>query len=340
MKKLSLLLAVVLPLLPLNAQEAANAGESLGSLKLITRLDLAPVFSPEGTTMTLGSTLLFTDLMLTPSEHVGIHIVNQWMSYPSLNKDVLKEQTTLYTNLGRSDYLNWLNTLSVNFHFGGWTFALGKSSILVDSYEYNILDYLTHMSLATEFWMNVQPYQWGGAAYYTTPSGKSMFGASARTSPYGERPFASGLFTYGAEWIGRYGWFSNIWQFSAIEKSKGSFEPVVSLGQKATIGDFAIGFDWINRLGDWDLVLIKGNAFTLRGEYDDSNDWKVTATAIYETCATFRSVKAGAVVEYFPLPEGRRDLRLAFSAAYNTHLKTLTTSLGCTYILNHNFKRK
>ena len=152
--------------------------------------------------------------------------------------------------------------------------------------------------------------------------------------------FASKLYSYSLQWRGEYGWFSNIWQFSAIEKRKGSFEPVVSLGQKATIGDFAIGFDWINRLGDWDLILIKGNAFTLRGEYDDSNDWKVTATAIYETCASFRSVKAGAIVEYFPLPEGRRDLRLAFSAAYNTHLKTLTTSLGCTYILNHNFKRK
>ena len=142
--------------------------------------------------------------------------------------------------------------MTVDFNFGNWTFTLGKDCMATGGFEYDAwdvdVDYMLigdKTILASYLWNNLPSYQWGGKVAYSIQDHTTL-ALQMTTSPFGERPFVSGLYSYSAQWNGNYGPLSNIWSASAIHRQDGGFEWLVSLSQRVELGDFTLGLDWYN----------------------------------------------------------------------------------------------
>ena len=328
MKRTFLLLAALLLFTPLRSQEADG---EFGSREIIPRLDAGPSFSEGETSLGWYNSNLYTKLELAPSEHISFTLVNHWLTAPYGN--FWESQADLYKGLGCTQSPNWVDFAHVDFTFGGWSFGLGKDCISIGSTEFDPWDWEQYYPLTTEIWNNFCSYQWGASVGYTTPSERTSVVVSARTSPYGERPFSSGLYAFSAGIDGSYGPVWLLWQAALIEKEKGVFEPVFSLGQSVELGQFELGFSWVSRVGDEEELLAKGSTFRGCVDFRPSDKWAFNATAIRET-GPVDGWKAGLTAAWSPL----ENLKIHAAGVYNTAFGEASIILGCIYNLHIPFK--
>ena len=277
MKKLLLLSAALLLCSLAHSQEGEETGR-YAELQLIPRVEYNPFFTfgdtgdgSSGFGSTFGNTSFYTLLEGAFSEHVSYTVSNHWVAFNSS----LQETAGLYTSTLYSNALNWLDVLTFDFNFGNWTFTLGKDCISTGGFEFDEWDVDCDYMMAgdkvihsSNLWYNLPSYQWGIKAAYSIHD-RTTLSLQMVTSPFGERPFASGLFCYSGKMEGTYGPFSNIWSASAIQRPDGGFEWLVALSNKVEFADdFAFGFDWYNCVdidygldGEAPVELIKGNTF-------------------------------------------------------------------------------
>lgn len=279
MKKLLLSLAALsLSCFLAYSQEAEGAG-SYAELKLIPRIELNPFFTPGNTGdgssgLTFGNSSFYTLFEGAFSEHVSFTLSNHWLALPHFN---YAETVNLYTNTLHSNCNNWLDFLKFDFTFGNWVFTVGKDCLATGGFEYDDwdvdVDYLLAGSLDEEkalicsnLWYNLPCYQWGIKAGYNI--GESDFVAlQACTSPFGERPFASGLYAFSAKWDSSHGPWSSMISLSAIGAPEGRYSWLAAVSQRVEISDFTLGLDWYNTADiDYDdddapCGLVQGHTF-------------------------------------------------------------------------------
>ena len=338
MKKYLLSIAVLLLGLLAHSQEADELG-NYAEFSIIPRLDLNPGWysSPKEFGFDLGNSSLYTLFEGKASEHFSWTVANHWIACPGIKW--FKEDTgALYTGLGFSDTNNLFDFAKVDLTFGSWTFTLGKDCISTGGHEYEDWDWEVHPILATPLWNNLACYQWGGKVAWTTPSELSTFSVQMTTSPFGEHPFGSGLWTYSAQWSGEYDWYSPLWSVSALGIDKGTYNWLISLGNQFSFGDWAVTLDWSNTCGlDWDFTrLLRGNTFHGRLDYASSDRWDISLRGNYVT--TDREFfdanwwNLGTVFQFYPLRDSQ-DLRLHAVAEYDSLLDGLEFSVGVLYNL-------
>ena len=353
MKKILLSIAALLLGLLAHSQEADELG-NYAELSVVSRLDLNPVFGDEPE-FTLGNSSIYTLFTGSASEHFSWTLQNHWFSgYSFLGPE--SDPFEQFKGLGYSDNTNFLDIASIDLNFGGWTFTLGKQCITTDGHEYDDDDWDIYTGLATPIWNNLACYQWGGAVAYTTPSEMTTFSLQMVTSPFGERPFSSGLYAYSFQWTGEYDWFLPTWSVSALgrEAPETSSAPreydfLVSLGNTFDLGDWTLSLDWSNAGGfrELDYGLRKGNIFhgrlsymptehwnfALQGNYINEDVSELSINAVNSEMVNWWN--AGAIVEFFPLIDSDA-LRLHAYAAYDSLMEAFSFKIGARYNLTFN----
>ena len=341
MKKYLLSIAALLLGLLAHSQEADELG-NYAEFSIIPRLDLNPGWytSSDEFGFDLGNSSLYTLFEGTASEHFSWTLANHWIALPSF--DWFREETgALYKGIGYSDTNNLFDFAKVDLTFGSWTFTLGQDCMAIGGHEYDDWDWEVHPMLASPLWNELPCYQWGGKVAWTTPSELSTFSLQMTTSPFGERPFGSGLWAYSAQWGGEYDWFSPLWSVSAVGIDRGEYNWLVTLGNQFLFGDWTFTLDWTNTCGldaEYSSIL-GGHTFHGRLDYAPSERWDLSLRGNY--VVTDKSIlmdnwwNLGTAVEFFPLRDNQ-DLRLHAVAEYDTLMEGLYFSFGILYNLRLN----
>ena len=341
MKKILVVcVAVLLPCFLVSAQEADDTGTGVG-LSVIPRLDLSPEFSGGSSQFTLGNSSLYSLFEGDITDFLSFSVCNHWLSSsPSELYRIEGEGANLF----RSDWTNWLDWAYLTWSFGSFSLTVGKDMVTIGGLEFDDYDFEVHTPLCSSLWHQFSCYQWGGKFGYTSPSESTYLGLQVTTSPYGEKPFASGLYNYSLEWKGNYfDGLETIWSITAVGVDQGTFRPLVCLGQRASFGDFSLGLDYFNAVGNESVILMDGMTFMPSVTWAPSEKVELLAKAGFESwdapmdpSSMTSSYFAGGAVHWFPLKDSK-DLRLHACASYNNLFRTTTLTVGALYYLNFNF---
>ena len=360
MKKYLLSIAALLLGLLAHSQEADDLG-NYAEVSVISRLDLNPTWyrSAGETGFDLGNSSIYTQFEGRASEHFSWTVVNHWFSFTDWPSGDF-EAFELFKTLGYSDANNFIDILKADLTFGSWTFTLGKDCITTGGHEYDDDDYDVHTPLASPLWNDLACYQWGGKVAWTTPSELSTFSLQMTTSPFGDRPFASGLWTWSAQWSGDYDWFSPLWSATVLSReapdyasAPHEYDFLISLGNQFFIGDWTLTLDWSNTSGlGWEMdrltssdlfsyetgyKLLPGSLFHSRVDYSPSERWNYSLLGNVVTTPKDLGGgnwwNLGAVAEFFPLRDSD-ELRLHAFVEYDSLIDGFTFSVGARYRLN------
>lgn len=310
MKKLLLFFAALLPCCLAYSQEADDSDKTV-DIQIIPRFDFNPYFTPgksgDGSSgISFGNSSIYSLVEADLSDHLSFTLSNHWLSMDP----AALYQGTLYSNTN-----NWLDVATFAFNFGNWTFTLGKDCLATGGFEYDDWDVDVDYLLAGEtplytsyLWYNLPCYEWGGKISYSIEDHTTL-AFQMVTSPFGERPFASGLYSYSAKWDGEYGPFSNRWSVSAMQRPDGGFEWLVALAQRVELGDFTAGLDWYNvadvdygNEGDSPCEFIKGNTIRPTLAYEPSEKFSLAlAGNIYTRLGELYDLNIGTFAHYYPI---------------------------------------
>lgn len=341
MKKYLLSIAALLLGLLAHSQEADDLG-NYAEVSIIPRLDLNPSWTsnPKTSGFDLGNSSLYTLFEGSASEHFSWTVANHWFAAGNWFTPEM-DAWEMFKGLGYSDTTNWIDFLKADLTFGSWTFTLGKDCITTGGHEYEEWDWEVHPLMASPIWNDLAPYQWGGKVAWTTPSEMSVFSLQMTTSPFGEHPFSSGLWTYSFQWSGAYGWFSPMWSVSAFGIDKGQYNWLISLGNQILLEDWTFTLDWSNTSGiDEEYTsFMPGHTFHGRIDYAPSDRWDVSLRGnyIYSNSTGYldtpmRAYNIGAAFEFYPLRDSQ-DLRLHAVAHYDAFSSAFSLSFGVLYNL-------
>ena len=133
----------------------------------------------------------------------------------------------IHKKIDQSDMFDATDWMCINYKFDPhWSVAAGKQVAMVGGYEYDRspLD----IYLASEFWNNVAPFQFGASASYTTTNGKSCFTAQVTQSLF-NIPSRRDMLAYHLHWAGKYGWFNSLYSLNMIEYAPQRFISYIAL---------------------------------------------------------------------------------------------------------------
>lgn len=337
MKKFLLpLVALVLLSIPLQGQETESLG-SYAELTLIPRLDVSPtLYQDSPNEINFGNSSFYTLFEGAFSDNLSFTIVNHWFHLDP------GDYAWPYQNIGRSDDWNFLDYFNVNYNLGSWTFTLGKDVMTMGGYEFDDWDWDTHVDLASPLWNNLPCFQWGGKVTYLTPSEQNSFSLQATSSPYGERPFSSGLWAYSLGWRGEYETWGLIGSVSALQMDESQYQLIACLGTQVQLSTWGVlTLDWNNTGGynDNDWTFLEGNCFQGKLSVAAGESWDFSIKGIYNLMKNKNILPStwtlGGVAQFYPI-KGSEDLRLHAYIAYNSINSGLSLNIGARYQLRFN----
>ena len=202
-----------------------------------------------------------------------------------------------------------------------WDISAGKQVVGIGGFEYDRAP--IDLYFCSEYWNNIACYQWGVSAAYTLGDGSN--GTDRLMLQVCESPFNVGhqdfKFAYNLMWVGQHDWFSSIYSLNASEYATGKYIYYVVLGNQFTFDNFRLQLDFMNRATDQHAFFFKD--YSVMGElaymikdkvsvfgkvsYDVNNSG---VAGDYCVMPGTELTRVGAGVEYYPLPNGRKDLCL------------------------------
>lgn len=280
-------------------------------------------------------------------ESFSYSVCNHWLS---------SDPGSLYSNTFRSDDVNWLDWAYLCWSAGSIDVTLGKDMIAMGTFEIDAYDFDSHSDFSSTLWNNLPCYQWAAKVGYTFPDESTYLAFQASTSPFGEQPFKSGLYSWSLYDSGEYGCYSNIWSANLLGVDKGEYISVIALGNKFTFGDFEMALDFSFRglpgdnpfkdeigavsaftyhLGEKFDFTLKGGyecckaSDDVMGYYDEEAGSYFVPTSLLDSDYKF----GGFSVNWYPLRDSH-DLRIHALVVKNSHFKQVTATLGATYFIN------
>ena len=220
------------------------------------------------------------------------------------------------------DATDWVHlTYKVN---DNWSFNGGKQVVGIGGYEYDRAP--IDLYFCSEYWNNIPCYQLGVSATYTTNKGNDSFMAQVCESPFNF--LSEDLYAYNLMWYGSHGWYNSIWSVNAQEFAPGEFIYYLALGNEFRFGNAKLQLDFMNRATEDHAFFLKDcsvmgelscmvnqklNVFG-RMTYDVNNTNSVGDMCVLPGTEITR---LGAGLEYYPLPEGNRNLRFHLYACHS-----------------------
>ena len=312
MKRLFLSLAVLLPASIAIAQEASDPGK-YAEVTFVARAEYSSVQDDH-----LGNSSIYALLDGAFSENLSYSVATHLLS---------SDPKALYQGTLYSDTTNWLDWAYMTYDFGKFNIELGKNMLQWGTFEMQEYDFDSWYDIASAYWLNLPIYQWGTCLKWA-PTEDFYLGAEFRTSPLGERPFASGLFQYAlsSSWSGC-DWYNNLWSVNIFDAEDGTI-PVFNMGHKFIIGDkWEIVWDsttefldkscdfsnmaYVNfRPNDKWYFMVRGGLENAYVGFDQENRWFTGALACWNPIEC---------------------LRLHALAAYDSLIEAPTFNIGATW---------
>jgi len=315
--------AVLLPCFLVSAQE------------IIPRIDLSPEFYNDGSgAFTLGNTSLYSLFEGDITDNISFSVANHWLGFYSVDKDLWAEDTkALYKNTLKRT-VNWLDWANLTFAIGDFSLTLGKDMVTTGGLEFDDYDFDVHPILSSSLWNGFDCYQWGAKLGWS-PAEEQELTFQVTTSPYVDDLFGKPWFNYSLGWNGSIGGVQTIWSATAVQQASDEFFWLVTLGQRAELGDWTVGLDLSNASmmeGDlaYGLTVMPSAAYTLSDNWDffAKGGWE-SFLAKDDGLGKSSTWWAGAGVNWHPV----ENLRLHALAAYNDFWDCASVSLGATYYL-------
>ncbi len=336
------LLSLTLTAALLHSQEAETASTG-ADFTIIPRLDMGAVFPKENTYFSMGNTSLYSLFEGNFTERLSFSVSNHWLTgfQPPVGDFDFTPTKDLYKYLGHSDWTNWLDWAYIRYDADSWFATVGKDLMYLGGMESDEYDYDVHPALASSLWNNMSSYQWQVAAGWQNET--TSLSVQVSTSPYGERPFGSGIYNFGAKWAGEYGNFSNIWTFTMVGKGDGEYYPLACLGQKLELGDVTMSMDLWNAVVSEDELLLKGASAYLSALWAPEENVEILVRGGYEHASDkafrddFNALRGGMAVHWYPL----ENLRLHVSAGYcRASWERLSAHAGITWYFKTHIGKK
>lgn len=213
-------------------------------------------------------------------------------------------------------YLQW-NT-------GRWTLAGGKQVVAIGGWEYDRAP--IDLYGCSVFWNNVPCYQIGGSlAYNFAEADKLMF-------QFCESPFFTtdnrNMYAYNLYWSGSHGIYAPLWSVNMIEYRPGHYINYIALGNKFTLGDWAIELDVMNRASSHQKFLLRDCSVMGEVSVRPAPRWRLHAKMTYDVNHSGTSADAlvldgtelkmvGGGVEFYPFSKSIGTLRFHANAYYS-----------------------
>lgn len=170
------------------------------------------------------------------------------LSYSSELHLLSSTPADLYKGSFYSNTCNWLDWLDLTYDFGPVQFSVGKEILKWGTFENQEYDFDIWNELASAFWWGdneytpaVMPstYQWGTSLNWSITDSQNL-AAQVTTSPFGERPFASGLYSFNFQYMIESEAFSGITAFNLTQTEDKSFNKYWSIGVRTELDSWTV----------------------------------------------------------------------------------------------------
>lgn len=218
------------------------------------------------------------------------------------------------------DATDWIN---LTYSTGAWSFGGGKQVVAIGGYEYDAAP--IDLYFCSEYWHHIPCYQVGVSAAYTIGGGSNKFMVQVCQSPW--RANAGDMYAYNLMWCASYSNFSTLCSVNMMEVYPGKYINYIALGTELQVGECKLRLDMMNRASDEHAFWGRDISVVGEAEWLPNEHLTLFAKATYDVNNTDGSLdlcvlpgteitRVGAGVEYYPMKNGSKDVRLHANACY------------------------
>ena len=246
-------------------------------------------------------------------------------------------------------FVNNTDWLNINYKAtDNWSFNAGKQVVWIGGWEYDRAP--IEIYYCSEYWNNVNCFQLGASATYTTNKGNDSFTFQICQSPYDKmaqnyrtdevetqkeycdccKPTIdtklSDLYAYNLYYFGSHGFYKAIHSINFVEYEKGKFDAYFVLGNQFKLGNTTLELDFMNRGTTAKEFMLKNYSIMAELSQMVANSVNLFAKVTYDKAGAEAQplfvhpntdiTRIGGGVEYYP--KGNRDVRLHAAYVYNT----------------------
>ena len=212
-----------------------------------------------------------------------------------------------------------------------WSLSAGKQVVMIGGWEYDRAP--IEIYYCSEYWNNVNCFQLGASATYTTDKGNESLTFQICQSPYGPNAINAlndDLYAYNFYYMGSHGNYTALHSVNFSEYKKGQFDAYVVLGNRFKSGDTTLELDIMNRgtsakelmfqnfsvMAELSHMVAQRVNLFAKVTYDKVGKDAVSGLFVYPNTDLKR---IGGGIEYYPMGHlGNRDVRLHAAYVYNT----------------------
>lgn len=275
----------------------------------------------------LGNTSLYTLLEGNFSDNLSYSVCNHWLN---------SEPGALYANTFRSDDVNWLDWAYLTYEFGNFNLNVGKMVALWGTYEMDEYDFDIHYPFTSNIWNNMPAYQWGFSLAWQ-PVEAMTLETGLLTSPYGEHPFASGMYNLGFRAKAETDGFGAMLAYNLYNRADARLMGVLSGGTRYEGEQFSISCDFTNKLFEDEFV--SGHSSNINFNYFGLEGFEFLVNLGEETFSKDAfCTRGGLALHYYPLENLR--LHLLGAVNYSEFAGEKDTFASFSVGLSYTFKKE
>jgi len=151
---------------------------------------------------------------------------------------------SLYNNLFHTNSISFCDWAYLKYDFGPVNFTLGKDIIIAGNFEMDSYDFDLYAELTSAIWNTLPVSEWCARVNWDI-NDKICLSAQITTSPFGERPFASGLYSYNVRGAFNFDYYEGLAALSFMQTAPSSFFKMLSIGNRFNVGKWQITWDSI-----------------------------------------------------------------------------------------------
>ena len=228
-------------------------------------------------------------------------------------------------------FVNSTDWLNINYKAtDNWSFNAGKQVVWIGGWEYDRAP--IEIYYCSEYWNNVNCFQLGASATYTTNKGNDSFTFQICQSPYGPLGLDKNLddlYAYNLYYFGSHGCYKAIHSVNFSEYEKGKFDAYFVLGNQFKLGNTTLELDFMNRGTTAKEFMLKNYSIMAELSQMVAQRVNIFAKVTYDKAGVDAKplfvlpnteiTRIGGGIEYYPMGHlGNRDLRLHAAYVYNT----------------------
>ena len=223
----------------------------------------------------------------------------------------------------KNSFFDGTDAMWLKYRFNNqWDITAGKMALAFGSYEYQ-RDPM-EMYFASEFWNTIPCYKFAVSLGYNV-SDRDRLVAQFSESPF--RKEGKDLYGYTLAWYGNHDWFKTVYSANALEYQPGHYIYYLCLGHRLEFGKMALELDYMNRASGNHGFFFKDYSLTGELSVQPSEKWNVFAKGSYNRNSTedpadeciwagTNAKQVGGGVEFFPLPNGNKSIRIHAAYSY------------------------